>query len=176
MNINFTPRNIFKGKNSNGTSFTVEEWDFGTIANFEIAHLLVMIALGFAIGSVISPILLAISLIFFKGRAALLHIIGVIFSGYFLIDCYNDWIGIMVVYLFCDEPELIFIVALNFASLLTHASLVFFVSSLPKTIIIYIITISIFLVAFKKGEVLAPKFAKERLEVINDPTPYFYRD
>ncbi len=124
--MELTPKNIFKGKNSDGSTFRVEEWDYFTLANLEmIGWICTLIAIAL-VGAFISPILMILCLFNFTGRAKLLHLIGIIISAYFLYDCYSGWLGLAILRIFLEDTTLNIIVAINCAALLCHTVILFF--------------------------------------------------
>ena len=91
----FTPKSVFRGVNSDGTKYKMEEWEPGSISGGDTDG-----AVGYFVGaclaliavSVISPIALLIALIMFKGRIMIANIIGIVVGFYFLYDNSHGWI------------------------------------------------------------------------------------
>lgn len=124
--MNITPISILKGRNSDGSSFRVAQWDFNTISNMETTGLLVGLVVGLIASSVIAPIILLVSLLNFNGRLNLGFILSAIISGYFLIDCNNGWITLSALNIFFSETTINFLVAMNTATLLLNLILIVF--------------------------------------------------
>ena len=124
--MELTPKNIFKGKNSDGSAFRVEEWDYSTLANLELIGWICTLIVIVLVGACISPILVILSLFNFTGRAKLLHLIGIIISAYFLFDSYNGWLGLAVLRVFLEDSTLNLLVAINCAAVLLHAVFLLF--------------------------------------------------
>jgi len=128
--MQLTPRNVFKTKNPDGSVTTTEQWDFSTIAGLEIAQVIVILVAVIVIGSVISPILLLLSLSNFNVNRKVPHIVGVLATCYFLIDCYFGWIGVLLLSFGLSESDLNYFITINVASGLAHATLLFFGDSI----------------------------------------------
>jgi hypothetical protein len=124
--MQLTPRNVFKTKNPDGSVTTTEQWDFSTIAGLEIAQGIAILLAAIVIGSVIAPILLLVCLANFNVNRKIPHIIGVLTSLYFVLDCYFGWIGVVLLSFGLSETNLNYLIAINVASGLAHISLLFF--------------------------------------------------
>ena len=119
-NIDLAPKSVFYTKNADGTTTRTEEWDFSTIAGFEIAKTFVILIASLIIGSVVSPILLLISVIAFTGRGKILHIIGILVSCYFFWDVANGWLCTVTLSFFLDESGINTMIAINAGAALAH--------------------------------------------------------
>jgi hypothetical protein len=126
------PDKIYKGFDGNGNPITLEEWDYTTFMGWQLAGNIALLIAGIFIGSILSPILLLLGIYGFNGRRYFLHIVGALISTYFLIDCYNAWIAMAVIRIFCEESTLNFLLAINSAALLGHLGLFLFGWTLQK--------------------------------------------
>jgi len=124
--MNITPRSILKGRNSDGSSFSVAQWDFNTISNMQTTGLLVGLVVGLITSSIASPVILLFSLLAFNGRLNMGFILSALISGYFLLDCHNGWITISAINIFFTEPTINLLVSINTASLLISLILILF--------------------------------------------------
>lgn len=89
----FNPKSVFRGKNADGTKFTISEWEYNSIqgigedinliGNFVGAFFVIMIA---------TPLIFVISMLTYKGKVATKHLIGLVTGVYVLIDGSNDWL------------------------------------------------------------------------------------
>ena len=132
--MNITPRSIFKGKNSDGTTFRAEEWDFNTLAQIEVTGMLVMIGVTLVLSSFLSLFLMIMCIINYSGGGTFINIIGIIIGTYFLIDCSQGWLTLMALWLFFDERTINLIVGLNVGALVVHLTLVMFGTRLDKSV------------------------------------------
>ena len=126
--MKFSPNSIFKGKNSDGTTFTAEEWDFEVIANIEVTMFFVSVLFAAAFAAIASPILLILSIpVFGTNHGKILNIIGIAVASLFLYSCSGDG-GILIsaLWFFCDPPMIKFWIAIAIASLITHTTLLLF--------------------------------------------------
>lgn len=177
--MNIFPKNVFRGQNSDGSTFTMAEWDFSTLAQLQGLSFLITLIVSFLAAAVASPILLLVCLFTLNGQLRMINIVGILISAYFLIDAYNSWLGMSILGLFCDKAGITFMVALNVASLITHIA--FFVlngvthrwltsdeNKRLERIPVYLFTVAmIFGVSFIFiGKSSAPTIAKERFELI----------
>ncbi len=169
MGLNITPKNVFKGTNSDGTKFTINEWDFGTLANLNIASLFVTF-IGCVFLCSIAPFIFFIICVFtINGRPQILNILGILFSAYFLIDCYKGWIGTLTLNIVCDESQMKFMIGLNVACLITHLIFLFLTKTLyeysvGEKLIYFLILMCIFVFSYQLvGKPLAPKLGERVL-------------
>jgi hypothetical protein len=124
--MQITPKNVFRGTNSDGTKFSAEEYDFTTFAQLEAAHVIVMLIAGLLFSSIASLIILVVALHAFTGRVIVPHVLGIVFAAYFLIDAYNGWLTLTVLSMFVSESTINFLIALNAGALVTHLVLAIF--------------------------------------------------
>lgn len=177
--MNIFPKNVFKGKNSDGTTFTVKEWDYMTLMQLEGASFFVTLVTAFILSAFAPPLLLLISIFTINGRVKVSNIVGIIIGVYFLYDAYHNWLGMASLNLVFDKTGITNMVALNIAALI--GNVLFFIfngviyrwvlsddDKRDSRIIIYF-TIAFFTVLFSfmtVGKSLAPTIAKERFELI----------
>ncbi len=165
--MRFLPKNVFKGTNSDGSTFTANEWDYNTLANIQGASFLVILIISLLLCSVLSPILLIICIVMYNGKINALSLIGALIGLYFLIDCYNDWLAIMALGLFCDANDIKLLIAFNVASLITHIVMMTANESLYRyNKLFYLIIGIVFLGGIVIGCENASNIGKLRLEAI----------
>lgn len=133
--MNITPKNIYKGRNSDGSTFRVEEWDFATLANLELGGLFIAIIFCMALVSIISPIFAILSIITFSGRFNLMYVLGILFGTYFLYDCSNGWLGVLCLTFFATEPTINIIFRLNIVSIVLCSIFLVFGRTIANMII-----------------------------------------
>jgi len=127
--MELTPRSIFKGKNSDGSTFRAEEWDYGSLATFEVAAMFPSLIVASFFCSIISPIMAIFNLFTFNGGIKLGSIISVICSSLFLLDASNKSLITILHGWFISEGTMKFLVAINIVSLTVH--LVLLILGLP---------------------------------------------
>lgn len=133
--MNFTPKNVFEGENSDGTTFTMAEWDFNTLANLQIGSLFLMLIAGSLLSTIISPILLIMCVLTITGRVKVINIMGIVIGIYFLIDYKNDWLCFGILKMFLEPSQLKIVFAMNVASLGTHILFLVFGKIIAKSIV-----------------------------------------
>lgn len=124
--MNITPKSIIKGRNSDGTTFRLEEWDFATLSNLEFLHMAILFIVGLALCPLIAPLLTILSIFRFNGRVKISNIIAIIFGGYFLYDASHGWLMLTAVSFFASESTINILLRLNFASVITSIILLLF--------------------------------------------------
>ena len=131
--MNITPRNVFSSTNSDGTKISTEEYDFNTFAQLEMLSWgtklilgMLILGVGMLLTSIASSVILVIALYNFNGRLKIPHVLGIILSGYFLIDAYNGWLALVLLNSFVNESTINFLIALNVGVLVTHIVLLIF--------------------------------------------------
>jgi len=129
--MNLTPKNIFKGVTSDGKTFTVEQYDFQTLANLKLIHLIVMIIALSVLSCIISPITLFIAVLIYnikdhKFSQRFFNIFGIILSGYLLLDCYNKWFVIHILQIVFQGDYFNIILSVNLATLVCHTIMLLF--------------------------------------------------
>jgi multisubunit Na+/H+ antiporter MnhC subunit len=124
--MDFMPKYILKGKNSDGSSSRTELWDFPTIATIETGGYLFLLVVGFMTVPFIAPLLALFSMIKCYGRAPFLNLIIMFFSAYFLYDCVHGMLAIVVLSWFFTEENINIIVGLNVAAFTLSAYFLIF--------------------------------------------------
>jgi hypothetical protein len=132
--MNYTPKNILKGKTSKGDTFTIREWDFETLATLETFGFLWMLIICLIFSSVAGPILTLISLFAFTGRFRLTYVLSLLISSYFLYDCYHGWISLGALNLFFEEKTINKLVYFNGASIIVTLILLIFGNAIGNAI------------------------------------------
>jgi len=115
MSLNFTPKNIIKGK-QRGSNFTLEEWDFNTFANLHLGEFLILFVIGVIASSILAPLVALFCIIRLDTNIKWLQIIGVLIGSYFIYDASHGWLGITALNLILDESSINYLVMINFAS------------------------------------------------------------
>jgi hypothetical protein len=114
-NTELIPRSIFKGKNSDGTLFTVNEWAPNSIGNApDIAGCSVIIA-GCFLTAIIAPITFLSSLFLNLHRSV--NLIGALFGIYFIVDCYKNWLMFLGIQIFVSNETTILLMHLTVAAI-----------------------------------------------------------
>lgn len=138
MSFNFLPKSVFKGTNSDGTTFTAREYDFGTFAVLELGSFLGYLLVGGIFCAIISPIMLVMIMLTFTGRFNFIYLLIFIFSGYFIYDCAQGWLFSAFLNIFIEEGGLIFLTCINIGCFVIISILTLF----GKTIVNVINTMS----------------------------------
>jgi hypothetical protein len=133
--MNISPRNIYKAKNSDGSTSRIEEWDFATLSNLELVGQAAIFVFCLLLISIASPLLTLLAFIGFSGRFNFLYILSLIFGGYFLYDCYQGWLALAGLNLFFEESTISIIVRLNIASVCISFLLMVFGSAILNLIV-----------------------------------------
>ena len=131
--MNIFPKSVFKGTNADGSKFTANEYDFSTYANIASANFFVYLLFGALFSGFVAPIVLLLSVLSFNGRFNMLYVLGIIFSGYFLYDCYHGWLILLLLSFICNGDTGVeyywfidLLVALNVGVLVTITALMVF--------------------------------------------------
>jgi len=126
MSTNFLPKSVFKGTNSDGSTFTAREYDFETFAVLELGNLFIGLLGGGLFCAIMSPIILVMLMLNFTGRFNVIYLLIYAFSGYFIYDCANGWIFIVFLNLFIGESGLVFLTCVNIACIVVITVLTLF--------------------------------------------------
>lgn len=109
---NLTPNKIFKGRNSDGSKFTMEEWDFGDIVTLDAISFVFYLCLG-CVASAFVPILLtAMAIYHYNGRAKVFYTITALISAYFIYDANHGWLVTMFLTWFFEESTINVLISL----------------------------------------------------------------
>lgn len=123
--MDFGPKNIFKGTNSDGKPFRFEEWDYSTLAGADLLNISSQIFVGIFIGCITSPMLAFKSITGFDGNLKVINIIGIILSVIFLYQCYSGGIILTALNILLSEGVINFLVCINIVGLVIHILLLF---------------------------------------------------
>jgi len=98
------PKNVFKGVNSDGTTFRVEEWDYGDLATLEVIPAIFMCIFAFAMASIAAPILTILLLVYVGLEGRFRYLFTALLSGYVLYDFYHGWLCLISTnFIFSDK-------------------------------------------------------------------------
>ena len=117
--LDIFPKNIFKGTNSDGTTFRVEEWDYGTLAQIEFVESFFLLVAGIFIAAFIGPIYCVVALLHQNKFRNPFHIVIMLLCGYFVYDAAHGWIGLAALNLFLSEEAINWLIGINIASFIT---------------------------------------------------------
>ncbi len=115
MSFNILPKNVIKGKNSDGTEFKAFEYDYSTYTNMQLMGLFSYLMVGGFFCAIASPIILFILLVHFTGRFNILYLTIPILGGYFIYDCANGWLISAFLNIFIGDTGLLFLASMNMA-------------------------------------------------------------
>lgn len=132
--MNYTPKNILKGRTSNGETFTIREWTFEELGTLEALVFFVLLIAALVVGSVVAPILTLLAVIGFTGRFQLIPLIAFLSGVYFLIDCYFGLLALTAVKMFFEESAINLLLLLNGGSVFVSTILMIFGSSISNWI------------------------------------------
>ena len=119
----FIPKSVFKGTRADGSKFTIEEWDFFSLGNFNGQGIITLVFAAFLM-VIVSPVSLIYSVLTYNGKIKISNIIGIVFSCYFLYDVNHGWLGSMFTQIFISDSTMNFLIAINISSLIAHISLI----------------------------------------------------
>jgi hypothetical protein len=132
--MNITPKNIYKGRNSDGSTFRVEEWDFATLSNMELGSFVITFIVCMALVSIISPILAILGVLAFSGRFNLMYVLSIIFGAYFWYDCLHGWMGVLCLSFFASESTINLFLRLNIVSIVVSSVLLIFGKAIANVV------------------------------------------
>lgn len=132
--MDFRPEKVYLGKHADGSNFRIEQWDYDSRAGFELIGGFMNIFAAVLFVQIISPILLALCVYNFNGRANILNFIGIILGGYFLYDAYNGWLVTAFLNILLSERIFNILVYLNAISVVLHILLLLFSKIIFKLI------------------------------------------
>jgi hypothetical protein len=124
--MNYTPKNILKGRTSKGETFTIREWTFEELATIETSVFFILLILGLVVGSFAAPVLTLFALIGFSGRFQFTQLLAILTGVYFLIDCYYGSIALAALKIFFEESTIDLLLLFNGASVVISTILMFF--------------------------------------------------
>ena len=126
MSFNLFPKSVIEGRTSSGKTFRAFEYDFSTFINLQLISIGCNLIIGFLICSIISPIILIMIMLTFNGRFNFLYLLIPLFSGYFLLDVFNDWFFTMLLKIFISDFWLKILVIVNITSIISIIILTIF--------------------------------------------------
>ncbi len=135
MSFDFLPKNVIKGKTSDGKKFEAFEYSFETYALMQLGTFFSYLFVGGLICAIASPIILIMLMLQFTGRFNIIYLLIPIFSGYFIYDCANGWIFSALLNIFIEEGGLIFLTCLN----ISCVSVIIVMTVFGKSIYNYIV-------------------------------------
>jgi len=121
--MDFTPKSIFKGTNSDGTTFKVNEWSPDSIGNLDMSPMIPMLVFWCCLMAVASPIMLLLSLVYYRGLLQLSSIIGIIVGGIFLCCAYFTWLPFLFLMIFFTEDVMNFMIVMTIATMIGNGIL-----------------------------------------------------
>jgi len=107
------PKNVFKGVNGDGTSFRVEEWDYGDLAQIEFFHAFFMFIICLAVASIAAPILTLLLLLYVGIDARFRYVFTALLSGYVLYDFYHGWLCLSAIQFFLSDKNIGYLMIAN---------------------------------------------------------------
>ena len=186
MSFDFLPKNVFKGRTSDGKKFEAFEYSYETYAWMQLGTFFSYLFVGGFLCAIASPIILVMLMLTFTGRFNILYLLIPIFSGYFIYDCANGWIFSALLNIFIEEGGLIFLTCLNISCISVITVMTIFGKSIYNYIInkyndpteryvIFFIMMGIvfafsWLIAYKKIEHNWLGVSKIKTEVATDET------
>jgi len=132
--MDFMPKNILKGRSSDGTSFRFEEWDFATLTTIEGIGWFIMFVMLMLFTSIAAPLITFICVVYFNGMSRLLNLISILIACYVLYDCTQGWFVSTVLSIFISENAANLVVMSNIAALLISSVLFVFAPLIMRLI------------------------------------------
>ena len=130
----FMPKNVFRGNDSNGTSYNIVEWDFATIATMDMFSTIFTLIVGFAMASIIAPIVLFLLLFNVGANARWLYIIPAVLSSYVIWDFTHRWLSTIATSFFANDKYMGYILTANVITLIISVVFILFSSLLNNFI------------------------------------------
>ena len=106
------PNKFFKGHNSDGSKFTMEEWDYGDIATLDAMSFVFYLCLGCVASSFLPIILTAMAIYHYNGRAKVFYVLTALISAYFIYDANHGWLVTMFLSWFFEESTINVLISL----------------------------------------------------------------
>lgn len=135
MSFDLLPKNVIKGKTSDGKGFEAFEYSFETYAILQLGNLFITILVGGLFCAISSPIILIMLLIQFTGRFNIVYLAIPILSGYFIYDCANGWLFSLLLSLFIGGKGLVLLTCMNIACIVVVCFMTLFGSVIYNYII-----------------------------------------
>jgi hypothetical protein len=124
--MKFTPSNTFVGRNPDGSSFRVQEWDYFDLVGVDLIGAVFIFIVSIFVGAFIGPLLVLFTILKFDGRVRIGHFLAICVCSLVLYDFNNAWLGTCVFYLFMNENQIDYLVILNVISLVLITFLTIF--------------------------------------------------
>jgi apolipoprotein N-acyltransferase len=119
----FSPEKIFKGTNSNGSKFTVEEYSLETYSNISLINGLMLFIGGIMFSIIVAPIFFILGILYYGPRFNLFFCMATLLSGYFLIDVMHGWVYLSLLDLVFNESTIALFVKINTGIFLVSLSI-----------------------------------------------------
>ena len=111
--MNLTPKYSYRGSVGPDGKIKIEQWDFSTMAGYQIASI-IFILIGYAfVGALISPFLAIVAICCFDGKFHFQYILGILVGSYFLYDCAHPGIMIALLDFLLDEELFNYLIVFN---------------------------------------------------------------
>jgi hypothetical protein len=175
--MNITPKNTYKGRNSDGSTFRIQEWDFATLSNMELSGYAIVFVFCMALIPIISPLITILAILGFSGRFNFMYVLSILFGGYFLYDCSHGWMGVLCLSFFASEPTIGLFVKLNIASIVITSVLMIFggviadmITSSRNAVVFYVFIAVVFMGSFLMSGSVVPKekgWVKRNLDYVS---------
>lgn len=111
--MNLTPKYSYRGSIGPDGKIKIEQWDFSTLAGYQLAGIFFTL-IGYAfIGALISPFLAIVAICCFDGKFHFQYILGILVGSYFLYDCAHPGIMIALLDFFLDEKLFNYLIVFN---------------------------------------------------------------
>ena len=172
-----TPKNTYKGRNSDGSTFRIQEWDFATLSNMELGGYAIVFVFCMAFIPIISPLITILAILGFSGRFNFMYVLSILFGGYFLYDCSHGWMGVLCLSFFASEPTIGLFVKLNIASIVITSVLMIFggviadmITSSRNAVVFYVFIAVVFMGSFLMSGSVVPKekgWVKRNLDYVS---------
>ena len=107
------PKNVFKGVNSDGSTFRVEEWDYGDLATLELIPAIITFIVCLAVASFAAPILAFLLLAYVGVDARFRYVFTALLSGYVLYDFSHGWLCLTATSFFLSDKYVSYLMIAN---------------------------------------------------------------
>lgn len=111
--MNLTPKYSYRGSIGPDGKIKIEQWDFSTLAGYQMIGIFFTL-IGYAfVGALISPFLAIVAICCFDGKFHFQYILGILVGSYFLYDCAHPGIMIALLDFFLDEELFNYLIVFN---------------------------------------------------------------
>jgi len=128
------PNKFFKGHNSDGSKFTMEEWDYGDIATLDAMSFVFWMAVGCLASAFVPLILTAMAIYHYNGRAKVFYFFTALVSAYFIYDANHGWLVTMILTWFFEESSINTLISLTTTCLVLNLVFLFIGRGIYATI------------------------------------------